>query len=141
MHTYGLAARTAAVVLMASAVLVGCASFDDQVREAQEQIEQSFEQLGYGPGDVLEFTSSRRELKGKEWFERNVRFRDRGDREPAMIHQYFAQDAPYEFDYDLRIGESESVVQKIRWYEFKLDEIFTVYRVEFVSRVRPQPGM
>ena len=130
-----------AVAAVMSLLLTSCASFDDRVREAQQQIEDSFEELGYSTGDVIEFTSTHRELKGRDWFERDVRFRDHGDRAPAAIHQYFAHEAPYEFDYDLRVGESESVVQKIRWYEFKLDEIFTIYRIEFVGRPQAQPGM
>ena len=37
------------------------------------------------------------------------------------------------------IGESESDLQKIRWYEFKIDNLYTVYRVEFV-REAALPG-
>jgi hypothetical protein len=133
--------RCLAIAAVLSLLLSSCASFDNRVRVAQKEIEDSFKELGYTTGDVIEFTSTHRELKGRKWFERDVRFRDRGDREPAAIHQYFAHDAPYDFDYDLRVGESESVVQKIRWYEFKLDEIFTIYRIEFVGRPQPQPGM
>jgi hypothetical protein len=130
--------RLVAAAVLAGTLVAGCSSFDSRVKEAQTQIEDSFEGLGYQTGDVVEFTSQRRELKDHEWFERRVRFRDRGDRDPAAIHQYFAHDAPYEFEYDLLVGESLSTIQKIRWYEFKIDDVFTVYRVEFVSRVRPQ---
>ena len=62
-----------------------------------------------------------------------MRMRDRGERTWPELHQFFAHDANYPFAYVLTVGESESDLEKIRWFEFKLDQVFTVYRLEFVK--------
>jgi hypothetical protein len=36
----------------------------------------------------------------------------------------------------MTIGESDSDMQFIRWYEFKLDENYPIYRVEFAQPQR-----
>lgn len=117
-------------------ILSGCASFDARVKHAQTKIEESFQTLGYTPRDAIMFRTLPREMKGRRWVERTVRFRDRQDRSWQELHQFFRRNPAYDFDYYLTVGESESDLEKIRWFEFKLDRVFCVYRVEFVrSRV------
>lgn len=113
-------------------LLSGCASFDSRVKHAQTRIEESFQTLGYTPRDAIMFRTLPREMKGRRWVERTVRFRDRQDRSWQELHQFFRRNPAYDFDYYLTVGESESDLEKIRWFEFKLDKVFCVYRVEFV---------
>ncbi len=51
-----------------------------------------------------------------------------------MLHQFFARDAKYDFDYDLRVGESSTDIESIRWFEFKLDTYYTICRVAFIRK-------
>jgi hypothetical protein len=114
-------------------IFVGCSTFETRVKKAQEEIEQSLKDLNYTPRDVVLFKTERRLRKGRIWNERQMRMRDRGERTWPELHQFFAHDANYPFAYVLTVGESESDLEKIRWFEFKLDQVFTVYRLEFVK--------
>ncbi len=121
-----------ALLCAAVAMLAGCSSFQSQVKHAQAGIEESFKNIGYTPRDAIEYRSTPREMKDRQWVERTVRFRDRQDRTWPELHQYFRNTAQYDFDYYLTVGESESDLEKIRWFEFKIDQVYCVYRVEFV---------
>jgi hypothetical protein len=86
---------------------------------------------------VVEFKSTPHTKKGRSWVERTIRFQDKGDRPLPQITKFFRQDAQYDFEHYMTIGESDSDMQFIRWYEFKLDKTYPIYRIEFV---RPQRG-
>ncbi len=115
----------------------GCTTFPGKVKNAQKEIENSFQTLGYSPRDVIDFDTIKRERDGQKWFQRNIVFKDHEDKTWKELHQYFAHDAPYNFDCELAVGESESDIQKIRWFEFKLDKFYTIYRIEFRRRIIP----
>jgi hypothetical protein len=110
---------------------VGCTSFDVQVKNAQKAIETSVKDLEYTPNDVIQFKTIRHNNKGVIWNERVMLLSDREDRTWKELHQYFAHDAEFPFSYELRVGESESDIEKIRWFQFNLDHVYTVYRLEF----------
>ncbi|MCX7846704.1 MAG: hypothetical protein N2595_01530 [bacterium] len=132
-HMMCTRALTVGVIGAISTVLVnGCASFDARVKHAQTKIEESFQTLGYTPRDAVMFRTTPREMKGRRWVERTVRFRDKMDRSWQELHQFFRRNPAYDFEYYLTVGESESDVEKIRWFEFKIDQVFCVYRVEFM---------
>lgn len=120
-------------ILTVMLVFAGCSTFESRVKEAQEEIEVSLKELNYTPRDVVLFKTERRMRKGKTWNQRQMRLHDRGERTWQELHQFFARDANYPFAYVLTVGESESDLEKIRWFEFKLDRVFTVYRLEFVK--------
>lgn len=122
--------------LVFSLALCACTSFSERVATSQASIDESFSKLGYTPKDVVEFKSTPREMKGRTWVERSIRFQNKGDRKLADITRFFQQDAQYPFDYYMTIGESDSDMQFIRWYEFKLDENYPIYRVEFAQPQR-----
>lgn len=135
MFQYHIRLRPLALLLAVCAALVafsGCSSFQSRVKHAQVSIENSFQNIGYTPRDAISFRSTPREMKGRQWVERTVRFRDRQDRTWQELHQYFRNNPQYDFEYYLTVGESESDLEKIRWFEFKIDQIYCVYRVEFV---------
>jgi hypothetical protein len=130
--------RTRLLWASVAAVLLGaCTSFESRVQVAQAQIDESFASLGYTPKDVVEFKSTPHTKKGRSWVERTIRFQDKGDRPLPQITKFFRQDAQYDFEHYMTIGESDSDMQFIRWYEFKLDKTYPIYRIEFV---RPQRG-
>lgn len=124
-------------VVLSLFFLTGCTGFSGHVKDAQQEIEQSFQALGYSPRDVINFDTIPQERGEKKWFQRNIVFKDHEDKSWTELHQYFAHDAPYDFDCDLAVGESESDIQKIRWFEFKLDKYYTIYRIEFRRRITP----
>ncbi|NLF38784.1 hypothetical protein GX586_05025 [bacterium] len=137
---YMRAARAAATALALAALCAlqcGCTTFETRVNQAQVEIENSFMKIGYSPADIIEFDKTPREMKGRSWTERRILFSDHGDRTWSSLHQFFAKDAAYPFDYHIGVGESESDVEKRRSFEFKLDQVFTVYRVEFVKGKTP----
>jgi len=135
-------------LIVAGAVLTGCTTFTARVAEAQKAIEKSFMQLGYGPRDIepsyipgsSNYSSTLHTMRGRTWMERQVRFRDHQDRKGAELTKFFRQDAKFAFEHELTIGDSESDIEKIRWYEFKLDQFYTVYRIEFVRPALPLRG-
>jgi len=112
-------------------ICVGCATFEERVKTAQKAIETSVKELGYTPNDVIQFKTTRHNSRGQIWNERVMMLRDLEDRSWKELHQYFKRDAKYPFDYALRVGESESDIEQIRWFQFNLDQAFTVYRLEF----------
>ena len=120
--------------IMAAVALAGCTTFAERTKTAQTEIEKSFVKLGYSPSrkDTIEYTSTPRTMRGQTWMERQVRFLDHCDRDGTGLTKFFRKEAGFKFDHDIVIGESESDLQKIRWYEFKIDSLYTVYRVEFV---------
>jgi len=113
--------------------LCACTSFDERVTVSQASIDESFNKIGYTPKDVIDFRTTPRSMKGRTWVERSIRFKDKGDRPLAEITKFFKQEAAYPFDYYMTIGESDSDMQFIRWYEFKLDENYPIYRIEFAQ--------
>lgn len=131
-------AGIASVILL---FCVGCTTFPDKVARAQSEIEASFQQLGYSPSDVALFETFPRERQGNLWYMRHIVFQDRGNKSWPDLRQFFAHEANYSFDFDLAVGESESDIQKVRWFEFKLDTHYTVYRVEFHRRILPRMEM
>ncbi len=124
---------------LTAAILTGCATpFNERVKEAQAEIEASFKKLGYSPNtrDVMKYKVVPRMKRDREWEEKQISFRDHGDRSWVGLHKFFVQDADYNFDYGLRIGDSTSDIEKIRWFEIQLDDVFTIYRIGFVKRVK-----
>jgi len=120
------------LVCIGLAAFSGCASFQSRVKDAQVSIENSFQDIGYTPRDAITFRATPREMKGRQWVERTVRFRDKQDRTWQELHKFFRNNPKYNFEYYLTVGESESDLEKIRWFEFKIDQLFCIYRVEFV---------
>jgi hypothetical protein len=116
--------------------LCACTAFDERVTVSQATIDESFNKIGYTPKDVIDFRTTPRSMKGRTWVERSIRFKDKGDRPLAEITKFFKQDAAYPFEYYMTVGESDSDLQFIRWYEFKLDENYPIYRVEFAQPQR-----
>jgi len=112
------------------------APFNERVTKAQDEIAASFSRIGYGPADVVTVKSVPQQMQGKKWNERQVAFSDHCDREWDMLHQFFAHDAKYDFDYDLRVGESSTDIESIRWFEFKLDTYYPICRVAFIRKGR-----
>jgi len=112
------------------------APFNERVINAQNEIAKSFSKIGYGPIDAVTSRSVPQQMQGKKWFERQVSFADRGDKEWDQLHHFFARGAEYDFDYDLRVGESSTDLESIRWFEFKLDYYYTICRVAFVRKGR-----
>ncbi len=110
------------------------APFNERVTKAQDAIAASFSKIGYGPADVVTVSSIPQQMQGKKWFERQVAFRDHCDKEWDAVHQFFARDAKYDFDYYLTVGESSTDIESIRWYEFKLDEFYPICRVAFIRK-------
>ncbi len=114
-------------------LLCSCTTFNDRVRKAQNGIGRSLEELGYSPVDVVNFRKIPRTMKGRAWDERQVMFRDHEDRSWNELFKYFKYDADYEHDkFDLAVGESATDLETIRWFEFKIDRVFSVYRVGFI---------
>jgi len=114
-------------------LLCSCTTFNDRVREAQNKIGRSLEELGYGPVDVVNFRKIPRTMKGRTWDERQVMFRDHEDRSWNELFKYFKYDADYDHEEcDLSVGESETDLETIRWFEFKIERVFSVYRVGFI---------
>jgi len=129
-------------ILITATILAGCATpFNERVKKAQAEIETSFKTLGYFPNtrDVMKYQVVRKSKKGREWDEKQITFRDHQDRSNMDLHKFFLKDAYYNFDYGLRIGESVSDIEKIRWFEFQLDDVFTIYRIGFVQRTPRTP--
>jgi len=127
------------IVFLTCVILAGCATpFNERVEKAQTEIEASFAKLGYSPSprDVMKYKIVPRVKKEFKWDEKQISFRDHGDKSWTALHKYFAQDAKYDFDYGLRIGDSESDIEKIRWFEFQLDDVYTIYRIGFVRRTK-----
>jgi len=116
--------------------LCACTSFDERVTVSQATIDESFNKIGYTPKDVIDYRTTPRSMKGRTWVERSIRFKDKGDRPLAEITKFFKQDAAYPFEYYMTVGESDSDMQFIRWYEFKLDENYPIYRIEFAQPQR-----
>lgn len=112
------------------------APFNERVINAQNEIAASFSKIGYGPMDAVTSRSVPQQMQGKKWFERQVSFADRCDKEWDQLHKFFLRDAKYDFDYDLRVGESSTDLESIRWFEFKLDHYYTICRVAFVRKGR-----
>ncbi len=120
-------------------ILAGCATpFNERVDEAQSEIEASFAKLGYSPApqDVMKYKVVPRVKREFKWKEKQISFRDHGDKSWTALHKYFAKDADYDFDYGLRIGDSASDIEQIRWFEFQLDDVYTIYRIGFVRRTK-----
>ena len=124
-----------ALLLSLLFLISGCASFESKVENAQREILESVDNLGYSPNDVKYFSTKRRERNGKTWNERDMRLRDHEDRSWQELHQYFSREVKYNFDNTLTVGESESDIERIRWFEFKINQFYTIFRLEFK---RPQ---
>ena len=112
------------------------APFNERVIKAQDEIAVSFTKIGYGPINVISVREVPHQMQGKKWNERQVSFRDQCEKEWSKLHQFFAHDAEYDFDYYLTVGESVTDVESIRWFEFKLDQYYTICRVAFVRKGR-----
>jgi len=110
--------------------------FNERVTNAQDEIAASFSRIGYGPADVVSVRKVPQRMQGKKWDERQVSFADHCDREWNRLHQFFAYDAHYNFDYDLTVGESSTDLESIRWFEFKLDTFYPICRVAFIRKGR-----
>jgi len=127
------------VIFIVNLILMGCAiPFNDRVKNAQSEIEDSFKKLGYYPNkrDVMKYKVVPRVKREFKWNEKQISFRDNGDKSWTGLHKFFAQDAKFDFDYELRIGDSTSDIEQIRWFEFQLDDIYTIYRIGFVRRTK-----
>ncbi len=127
------------IVFIASVILAGCAiPFNERVKEAQTEIEASFQKLGYSPApqDIMKYKIVPRVKRERKWEEKQISFRDNGRMSWTALHKYFAKDAGYNFNYGLRIGDSTSNLEQIRWFEFQLDDVYTIYRIGFVRRTK-----
>ncbi len=124
-------------ILILLLLLSACqAPFNERVKKAQDDIAASFGRLGYGPADVVTMNSVPQDMLGKKWEEKQVAFRDHCDRPWGELHQFFAHDAKYDFDYYLLVGESVTDIESIRWFQFKLDEFYPICRVAFIRKGR-----
>ena len=111
--------------------LTGCATFPERVISAQREINDSFAKIGYSTRDAIDSSSTPRDLKGRQWYERSIVFRDRGAPDWRVLAAFFRHKADYSFDCDVAVSECESDVLQSRQFEIKLDHLFTVYRIEF----------
>jgi hypothetical protein len=124
-------------IFAAIAFLSGCATpFAEHVKTAQTEIEASFQKIGYTPRNVIKYKKVPRVKKDRKWEEKQISFLDLGSRNWKSLHEYFAHDADYSFDCHLTVGESESDIEKVRWFEFNLDKVYTVYRIGFIRRLK-----
>lgn len=134
-------------VLATLAMLGACTTpFPARVEHAQSAIFASFQKIGYSPRDIIGSpTTTPHVMRGRTWFERQIRFRDKQTLDYKQLSKFFDPLAKgskphsgFDFEYDFSISESESDIERVRSYDFKLDRYYTIYRVDFVRSLRPE---
>ncbi len=130
------------LALLAVLLLSGCAAtFDQRVKNTQDEIDTAIQNLGYTKSDILlsqmEKTTKTRDDVTYTWQKKHLRLRDNYKLDWAALHKYFKTEVDYseEDALDLRIGEAEADRQKVRSFEYVLDKWCEVYYVEFVRDI------
>ena len=124
------------LAITALLLLSGCAStLQDRVDNTQKEIDLAIEALGYGKSDIIsshfEETTKTKDDVTYTWKKKHVRLRDNYKLEWPALHKYLKTEVNYseEDALDLRVGEAEADKQKVRSFEYVLDNWCEVYYV------------
>lgn len=130
------------LAIMAVILLSGCAStLSNRVDNTQKDIDLAISALGYTKSDILqsqfEETTKTKDDVTYTWKKKHVRLRDNYKLDWAALHKYFKTEIDYseKDSLGMRVGEAEADKQKVRSFEFVLDNWCEVYYVEFVRDI------
>ena len=130
------------LAIMAVILLSGCAStLSNRVDNTQKDIDLAISALGYTKSDILqsqfEETTKTKDDVTYTWKKKHVRLRDNYKLDWAALHKYFKTEVDYseKDSLGMRVGEAEADKQKVRSFEFVLDNWCEVYYVEFVRDI------
>ena len=130
------------LAIMAVILLSGCAStLSNRVANTQKEIDLAISALGYTKSDILqsqfEETTKTKDDETYTWKKKHVRLRDNYKLDWAALHKYFKTEVDYseKDSLGMRVGEAEADKQKVRSFEFVLDNWCEVYYVEFVRDI------
>ena len=130
------------LAIMAVILLSGCAStLSNRVANTQKDIDLAISALGYTKSDILqsqfEETTKTKDDVTYTWKKKHVRLRDNYKLDWAALHKYFKTEVDYseKDSLGMRVGEAEADKQKVRSFEFVLDNWCEVYYVEFVRDI------